>query len=322
MQLDQATTAFLEMLRASGGKPLYEQTVGEVRDAIRALSLQLGGPRAEVHHVSDRKIPGAAGEVGARLYLPRSAAKNELLPVVIHYHGGGWVAGDLDTHDAIARNYCKQADAAVLSVDYRLAPEHKFPAAAEDAYAALLWAFAHARDWGADPNRIAVTGDSAGGNLAAAVCQVTKARGGPRIAFQALLYPSLDLDPAGDYPSRKLYGGGDYFLSTRDMEWFASLYSVTSNEAIKDVRASPLAGRDLLGLPAALVVTAGFDPLRDEGRAYADRLTAAGVPAEYRCFEGTIHAFVSFSAAIPAGQEAVSLIASRLRKALGGARSL
>ena len=171
-------------------------------------------------------------------------------------------------------------------------------------YAALCWAVDRAGELGGDGIRVAVIGDSAGGNLAAVMCQLAKARRGPTIAFQALLYPTLDFGSSAEYPSRSQFGSGDHFLSTRDMDWFTSLYLGNVAQEVTDRRASPLLTDDLTGLPAALIVTAGCDPLRDEGKAYADRLAAAGVPVEYCCFEHTIHAFMSFSAAIPAAQDA------------------
>ena len=316
---DTATTAFLNMLKAIGGPPLSEQPVSSVRNGIKALIEQVGPPRVEVARVSDRKIPGPGSEIGVRVYSPRATPTDERLPIVMHYHGGGWVLGDLDTHDAIPRYYCKHADAIVVSVDYRLAPEHKFPAAVDDSFAALSWALDHARELGANPDRVAVTGDSAGATLSTVVCQIAKARGGPRIAFQALAYPAIDMDLTAHYASRRQFGGGEYFLSFADMEWFASLYLSNPAREAKDPRASPLVSRDLAGLPPALVVTAGFDILRDEGKAYADRLAAAGVPVEYHCFEGTIHAFLTFGGAIPAGAEGLALVAARLRQALHGA---
>ena len=195
-------------------------------------------------------------------------------------------------------------------------PEHKFPAAVEDSFAALCWAVDRAGELGGDATRVAVIGDSAGGNLAAVMCQLARTRRGPRIAFQALLYPTLDFGSSVDYASRRQFGGGDYFLSTRDMDWFTSLYLSNVTQEVTDRRASPLLTEDLTGLPAALIVTAGCDLLRDEGKAYADRLAAAGVPVDTRCFENTIHAFMSFNAAIPAGQEALAFVADRLRTTL------
>jgi acetyl esterase len=316
MTPDPATVAFLDGMRASGGKPLHQQTVEEARAGMAAASQQLAAPPAAVHAIGDRRIPVPGGEVGIRIYTPREVPAGTLLPVVLNFHGGGFIAGNLDTHDSIARYYARHADAIVIGVDYRLAPEHPFPAAVDDAYAALAWAAANAGALGGDPNRVAVTGDSAGGNLSAVVCQLAKERGGPRVAFQALVYPAVELDAETAYPSRSEFGGGDYFLSTRDMAWFASLYLADAERQVADPRVSPLAARDLRGLPPALVVTSGCDPLRDEGKAYADRLASAGVPVEYHCVEGTIHACMSFAGAIPAGLEMLSLVASRLHSAL------
>ena len=316
MPVDTPTRAFLDMLSAHGGPPLYEQTVDDVRQAVKMLSEQFSGTRTEVHQVADHTIPVAGGEIAVRVYSPPPAAAGERFPILMNYHGGGFVAGDLDTHDGFARYCCSHARVLVVSVDYRRPPEHKFPAAVEDSYAALCWAVDRAEELGGDATRAAVIGDSAGGNLAAVMCQLARARRGPTIAFQALLYPTLDFGSSMDYPSRRQFGGGDYFMSTRDREWFTSLYLNDVTREITDRRASPLLTEDLSGLPPALIVTAGCDPLRDEGKAYADRLAAAGVPVEYRCFEHTIHAFVAFSAAIPAGEEAQAFIADRLRAAL------
>jgi acetyl esterase/lipase len=314
--LDPATGAFLEAMRASGGKPLHESSIEEVRANIRAASAQLAPPPADVARVEDRRVPAAGGDFGVRIYTAHGGTPR---PIVVYFHGGGWAAGDVDTHDATARYYAAHADVVVVSVDYRRPPEHKFPAAVNDSLAAVEWAVTHAREIGGDATRIAVAGDSAGGNLATVVCQLAKQRGGPGIAYQVLAYPTVDLrDPVDDprYPSRALFGGGDYFLSMRDMEWFRSLYVTHPASESSDARLSPIAGRDLAGLPPALVLTAECDPLRDEGKAYADRLAAAGVRVEYRCYEGTIHAFMSFAGAIPLGLEALSFVSSRLKAAL------
>lgn len=314
--LDPASGAFLEAMRAGGAKPLDEQTVEEIRAGVAAASAQLAAPAADVHRVENRRIPGEASEVDIRIYTPRPIPAGESLPIVLQFHGGGFVAGDLDTHDSISRHYCRHADAIVAAVDYRRPPEHRFPAAVDDAYAATVWASAHAAAIGGDTGRLAVAGDSAGGALAAVVCQMAKERGGPAIAFQALVYPTVDLDPAAPFLSRTEFGGGGYFLSTRDIALFTSLYLGNPAAEMDDPRASPIEAADLSGLPPALVVTAGCDLLRDEGRAYADRLAAAGVAVEYRCFEGTIHACMSFAAAIPAGLEVLEFVTSRLRAAL------
>lgn len=318
MSVDTATRSFLDTLRASGGKPVYEQTIDELRAMVRTVSLQLGPPPVPVHRVVDRRIDVPGGSFGVRIYTPRPLGEGATLPIAVHYHGGGFAAGDLDTHASLAAYYAVHGDAVVVDVDYRRPPEHRFPTAVEDAYAAALWAVDHAREIDGDPGRIAVIGDSAGGNLAAVVCQMAKARGRPAIAFQALIYPCTDMDYSASYASRAQFGGGDYFLSTRDMQFFLSVYAGPTPD-VRDPRLSPLAAADLSGLPPALVVTAGHDLLRDEGKAYADRLAAAGVPVEYRCYEQTIHAFISWANAIPTGFEALEFIAARLKAGLHGA---
>ena len=316
MTPDAATLGFLEALKSAPRTPMWEVPIGEVRASIRAASLQLAAPSTDVHDVVDRKMPVPGGEVGLRIYTPHPGSDDRLFPIVVHFHGAGFVAGDLDTHDAIARFHCHHAGAVVIAVDYRLAPEHPFPAAVDDAYAAVEWAIEHAPELHGDARRVAVLGDSAGGNLAAVVCQLAKARSGPRIAFQALVYPVVDLRQGTAYPSRAQFGGGDFFLSNRDMEFFAARYLTDVARQESDPRVSPLLASDLAGLPAALVVTAGCDPLRDEGKAYADRLAAAGVAVEYHCFEQAIHAFMSFGGAIPVGVEGLAFVAARLSAAL------
>lgn len=317
-QLDPAAAAFLEGMRAAGGRPLYELTVDEARAVVAMASARFAAPPAAVHRVEDRRIPVDGGEIGIRVYTPRPLAAGETLPVVLQFHGGGFVAGDLETHESLSRYYARHADVLVIAVDYRRPPEHRFPAAAEDSYAAMVWAAQHAAALQGDAGRLAVTGDSAGGNLGAVVCQLTEERGGPSVAFQALVYPSLDFQTgsAGGYPSRERFGGGDYFLSSRDMDFFRDQYLADPPAEVADPRVSPLKRTDLSGLPPALVVTAGCDPLRDEGKAYADRLAAAGVPVEYRSFAGAIHACMSFAGAIPLGLEMLAFVASRLRSAL------
>jgi acetyl esterase/lipase len=316
MPLDTATAKFLEILRSANLPPMHEGTIEAARAGMKANVAQLPGSPEPVHRVEDRTLPGAGHQVPVRLYWPRAAGGGERLPILVHFHGGGWAMGDLETHDRMARYYCNHADAIVINVDYRRPPEDKFPAAVDDSYLATCWAADHAGEIGGDPARIAVVGDSAGGNLAAVVCQIAKANKRPAIAFQALVYPATDLDVSKPYESREKFGGGCYFLSTRDMEWFTAFYLKNVRDEVGDPRASPLAAKDLSGLPPAVVVTAGFDPLHDEGRAYADRLKAAGVPVEYRCFEETIHAFLSFAPIIPAGEEGLAFISARLRNAL------
>jgi acetyl esterase len=311
--IEPATSTLLAQMREGGGKPLYEMSVEEVREMIRGSSAVLSGPLVEVAAAVDRTISTGTGAVGVRVYTP-TGTRAQALPVVVYFHGGGFAAGDLDTHDNTARYLAQNADAIVVAVDYRRSPEHKFPAAVDDAYSTVEWLAHHATELGGDNARLAVAGDSAGGNLATVVAQLARARSGPRISFQALFYPLVDFTLAGS-PSRTTFGGGDFFLSNRDMEWFRDLYLENPAQA-SDARVSPLLAPDLTGLPPTLIIAAQCDPLYDEGKAYADRLAAAGVPAEHRCFDGTIHAFMSFSGALPIGRDALALAAERLRAAL------
>src|SRR5215831_15604947 len=263
MRPDAATAQFLQMLNSAGQPPLEEQGVAAARAGTRANNQQIARPALALHRVEDRRIPTADREIGVRIYWPRPLDANERLPVVVYFHGGGFTLCDLDTHDPIARNISRHGDAIVVSVDYRLAPEHKFPAALDDSYAAVTWVAEHAAELGADALRLAVAGDSAGGNLATVVCQLAKERGGPAIAFQALIYPVVDLDTTTPFESRKEFGGGGYFLAMREMQWFNSLYLTDAAAQVKDPRVSPLNIEDLRGQPPALVMTAGCDPLRD-----------------------------------------------------------
>jgi acetyl esterase len=310
MPLDKPTAAFLDMLRSSGGKPLYELPLEEARGNM-LLGAKLGAPPEPIGQVIDRRIDVAGGTIAMRIYTPVGGAAQGPLPAILQYHGGGFVLGNLDSHDSIARFYCARAKAVVVSVDYRLAPEHRFPTQVEDAYAALEWVAAHAGELGVDPGRIAVAGDSAGGNLATVMCLLARARGGPRIAAQALLYPVVDFRSHETYQSHQQFGDGNYFLSMKDMDWFRDAYFADLAQ-VGESTASPITA-DVSGLPPALVTTAGCDPLRDEGRAYADRLAAAGVEVEYRCFDDTIHACASFAGAIPAGRDMLVYVADWLR---------
>jgi acetyl esterase len=317
MPLDQPTTAFLDLIRSSGGKPLYELPVAEAR-ANMAMGAQLGAAPAKVGSIDDAHVDVEGGRIAIRIYTPAHTTTAGALPAILQYHGGGFVLGNLDTHESIARFYCARAGAVVVSVDYRLAPEHRFPTQVNDSYAALKWLAGHAGKLGVDPARIAVAGDSAGGNLATVMCLLAKARGGPRIACQALLYPVTDFRPGAQYPSHAEFGDGNYFLATKDMDWFRELYFSDVAVQAVDPTASPIVA-DVAGLPPAVITTAGCDPLRDEGKAYADRLAAAGVPVTYRCFDSTIHACASFAGAIPAGLEMIGFVADWLASTMAPA---
>ncbi len=283
-----------------GGGRLRADSVEAARRALRAEMIR-HPIRCTVGSVRDLAIPTAAGTLGARLYAPPVADRSA--PLLLFFHGGGFVTGDLDTHDAACRLLCRHGELPVLAVDYRLAPEHPFPAAVEDAVAAFDWARRHAEELGADG--VCVGGDSAGGNLAAVVARQTHARGGAEPAAQLLVYPVLDF--VRHWPSRDLFATG-FVLERADRAWFTSHY-LRGGVDRSDPRVSPLAASDLSGLCPAYVVTAGFDPLRDEGEAYARALTAAGVPTTLQRHDGFVHGFVNMVAVSPASHAVTQHIA-------------
>ena len=315
VQLDLQTQSLLSQMAESGARPLYELSVEDARAALKELTLALDAPFTEVAKRKELAIPGPAGDIPIRMYWPQGSKDGETLPVLLLFHGGGFALGDLETHENMCRFYCNNGHLIVINVHYRLAPEQRFPAGVDDCYAALCWAAENAAMWGGDSGRIAVTGDSAGGNLSTVICQMARDRKGPAIAFQALVYPVVSMDPDSDYPSRHQFGGGEYFLSNSDLLWVNSIY-FNEQEQHLDPRASPILTESFAGLPQTLVITAGFDPVRDEGKAYYNKLVQAGVKAEYRCFETTIHGFMSFSGLIDAGIEGLQMVADRLHNAL------
>lgn len=256
--------------------------------------------------VEDRKIPGPQGKIPIRIY---TAEVTGMRPVIVYYHGGGWVIGGIETHDTVARYLSKASGGIVVSVDYRLAPENPFPAALEDAYAALQWVSENAMSFGGDPTRIAVAGDSAGGNLAAVVSLRSRDDNGPQIRCQALVYPVTNL-ASFDTESYNNFATG-FFLTKEEMKWFRSHY-LPKQEDWVDPYASPLLARDHSHLPPAVVITAQFDPLRDEGEAYAEKLRQAGVPVELIRYDGMIHGFVSFVGIVGQAEDALDRIAARV----------
>jgi acetyl esterase/lipase len=270
---------------------------------VREEATRYEGERIQVRSVRDLTIPGAAGSLRARHYAPDAAAP---APLMVFYHGGGFVTGDLDSHDAPCRLLCREGGLHVLAIDYRLAPEHPFPAGVEDAVAAFRWARAHASELSADPENVGVGGDSAGGNLSAVVSQLTAQDGGPQPAFQLLIYPVIE--PQGERPSRSLFANG-FFLTKDDMTWFDEHYFGSKGANQSDPRGSPILARDLSGLCPALVFTAGFDPLRDEGEAYAAALESAGTPVTLRRLEGFIHGFINMIGVSPVCRAALADIA-------------
>ncbi|WP_321908072.1 alpha/beta hydrolase [Burkholderia cepacia] len=294
MPLDPHLAAVLQTLAAGGRKPLHECTIQEARDGYRALTSGTLTPDqvVPVASVEDAVVDGGSGPLEARIYRPDGTGP---FPTVVYFHGGGFVIGDLDTHDNMCRELCRDSQAVVLSVAYRLAPEHPFPAAVDDALAATKWVFAHAAELGGT-DRVAIAGDSAGGNLAAVVAQQLHAQG-KSLAAQFLIYPAVDRINA-NYPSVSENGRG-YFLERDTLQWFVGHYAAANRDST-DPRLFPMQASSLAGLPPAVIVTAEFDPLRDEGEAYGAALRAAGVNADIIRCDGMIHAFFDMGRWSPA----------------------
>jgi acetyl esterase len=307
--LDPQAEAFLRYLADLDPPALSSLSVPEVRQVVRGWK-QFMAPGPPVAQVTDHVIPGPGGPLSVRAYHPPGAGDRPR-PVFVYLHGGGWVTGDIDMGDPLCRTMAVEAGAVVLSVGYRLAPESPFPAALEDAHAALLWARDHAADIGGDPARLAVGGDSAGGNLAAAVALLARERGEPDLAYQLLLYPACDA--AMDTASYEQNGAG-FLLDAEWMEWFWRHYLAGRDGA--DPYASPLRAPDLRGLPPAFVATTEFDPLRDEGEAYAARLADAGVQVQLDRIAGQIHGIAWLSGVIDAGDTLIRRAAAAVRTAL------
>ncbi len=298
----------LDGLAQAGGPPLNELTPVEARAVFKNLAA-LDQPEA-VTRVDDRVVPGADNDIPVRVYTPEDAVGGDA-PLLIWLHGGGWVIGDLDTADATARALANRSGAVVVSVDYRLAPEHPAPAALDDALAALTWSVENAELLGVNASRVAVGGDSAGGNLAAALCQRVRDEFGPDIDFQLLVYPVVDCTLG--HPSIEENAEG-YFLTKDTMAWFVAHY--LGDRDPKDPSVSPLHADTLAGLPPALVITAELDPLRDEGEAYAAALRDAGVQVNAVRYDGQIHGFFGLAAVLDDGKHAVDLAGAALRTAL------
>ena len=292
--------------------PGYFPPLPELRQQLRTMVALMDEPAPKLARIEDITIPGPAGAIPARLY-DAAAADATARPVVAYFHGGGWVQGDLETHHGLCARIAERAGVIVVAVDYRLAPEHPFPAAVDDCFAAYRWLRAHASELGGDPLRVAVAGDSAGGNLSAVVSQQAARAGEAVPACQVLIYPAVDF--ALDTPSHADLAEGHIIPRDRIL-WYAARY--IPNEADRlDPRAAPLRTPDLRGQPPALVITGGFDPLRDEGLAYAEKLRAAGVDVVYHEYPGQIHAFVSLTKAIPQGLTCTWEVADYLKSRLG-----
>ncbi|MDL5360735.1 alpha/beta hydrolase [Halalkalicoccus sp. NIPERK01] len=305
-ELDPQAEALLETVETMGLPPTYALSPESARERLAELFASEGEP---VDRVEDFSIPGPDEPVPVRLYAPAGDGH----PLLMFYHGGGWVIGDIETYDAVCRALSNAADCAVLSVDYRLAPEHPFPAAVEDAYAALEWAAEYAERINCDPRRVAVGGDSAEGNLAAAVSLMSRDQKGPEIAHQLLVYPAVASPAVHAFPSYEENSQG-YLLEAASIEWFLERYLPDPVDH-RNAYAAPLLARDYSDLPSATVLTAGFDPLRDEGREYADRLESAGVEVTRHEYEGMIHGFVNLLDHLNAAGEAIETLGEDLQRA-------
>jgi acetyl esterase len=297
----------MEYLAGLGLPPIDKLSPAEARRQYREARAPLRPPTPYVPDVRDLKAAGNGGPIGLRLYRPAEG----VLPAFVFFHGGGWVVGDLDTHDVVCRQIALEAGAAVIAVDYRLAPEHPFPAASDDAWSATTWIAAHADDLGIDPARMAVGGDSAGGGLAAVVALMGRDSRKLRLALQVLVYPVVDLRAGSDSYSKFAEG---YLLTRAAMKWYVAQYAQTPQD-VNDWHASPLLAPWVHSVAPALIIAAEMDPLVDEGDTYARRLRGARVPVDYQVVPGMIHGFLPMGGKVDAANRAVATIASALRQA-------
>lgn len=315
MTLHPQARVVLDLVAAAGETTPSDEHLADIRTGFAMLVMMGAGAAEAVADVRDLEIAGPAGAVPVRLYRPSNDAE---LPVVVFFHGGGWTIGGIDDYDPVARQIANRSGAIVASVGYRLAPEHPYPAALDDCWAATTWIAEHAAEFGGDPARFALMGDSAGGNIAAVLAQRCARAGGPRPALQVLVYPVVDSDlDTGSYREN----GQGYLLDLEQMRWFLDCYgrggAALDDPAISPLRAADLRDGTLRGIAPALVITAEFDPLRDEGEAYAAALRAAGVEVSQTRYDGMIHAFFGLGAVFDAGRTAVTEAGAALRAAFG-----
>jgi acetyl esterase len=317
MPLDPQIEFVIGLVKKANAPEFWQLTPDQAREQylLRVAKLAVKEP---IFRTEDRRIPGPGSPIPIRIYTPREARPGEKLPVLLWFHGGGFVIGSIDTHDSVCRMLANQADCIVVSADYRLAPECKFPAAVEDCEAALKWVALYSVEFGADPQAIAVGGDSAGANLATVVAILARDSGHPKIAFQLLIYPCAAPEP--ETPSHYKFAEG-YVLSRNNITWFFRLYQRSRADS-NDFRFAPLIADDLANLPPALVLVAGYDPLRDEGVDYAKRLIEAGNRVRLVNYEGMIHGFILMGGAVDAAKRAVAESAQALREAFSATRAV
>jgi len=299
----------LQVMAEAGLQPIEAMTPAEAREQMEATAQARKAEPLPVARVDERLIPGPAGHIRLRLYWPNTAGP---VPAIVYYHGGGHVIGSLDTHDLVARNLCAGAEAVVASVDYRMAPEHKFPAAVEDSLAALEWVHANAKKLGADSGKIGVHGDSAGANLAAVIALMARDAGSPRLRLQSLVYPVADYGLAGD--SYDKYAQGYGLLTRESMVWFRNHYLRSPKDA-EDWRASPIKAPSFGGVAPAIVITAECDVLHDDGERYAEALRRAGATVEYKDYPGMIHGFFGMMPAVDDAMNAQRAVWAAFKRA-------
>ena len=310
MAVDPQMQGVLDRIAKAALPAFYTVSADEARRLYRESRAAFSPAVPEVAEARDLALSGPGGPIPLRLYRGLGTEAGALLPVLVFFHGGGWTIGDLDTHDIVCRTLANKARCAVVAVDYRMGPEHKFPAAVDDCIAATRWVAAQSAAIGVDVSRIAVGGDSAGGNLAAVTAIALRDAGGPPLVFQALVYPATDQRMDSDSHARLAEG---YLLTRNNMLWFRGNYLEPGQ--YDDWRASPLRAADLARLPPAHIITAGYDPLLDEGRAFSDRLVAAGVPVLYECFEGMTHGFLTLGGVVAGANHALYRLAQSLSQA-------
>ena len=317
MPLDPQIEIILGLAKHANLPEIWQLTPDQGREQYltRVNELKFNEP---IFRTEDRRLTGPGSDIPIRIYTPRELKTGEKLPVLIWFHGGGFVIGSLETHDSVCRMLANQADCIVVAVDYRLAPESKFPGAVEDCETALKWVALHAVEFGGDPSCMAVSGDSAGANLATVMAILARDAAHPKLVFQLLVYPCTAPEPetASHYKFKE-----GYVLSRNSITWFYRQY-LRSGKDLKDFRFAPLILDDLSGLPAALIIVAGYDPLRDEGMDYARRLIEAGNRVRLSNYEGMVHGFYLMGGAVDAARRAVAESAAALREAFDGARGI
>ena len=306
-KLDPEAAQLLQIRKEFGAPDIADCTVKEARNIYTSMPTWLQGRAAEVGSVEDLQLDGQNGSFGVRIYTPPESSESPR-PVLVYLHGGGWVIGNLDTHDGVCRHFCTNGNWVVVSVDYRLAPEAPFPQAVEDSWTAVQWVYANIDARGGNPEQIIVGGDSAGGNLAAVVAHRARDRGEFRLAAQVLIYPATDMTCTLESHQRN---GEGYLLTRHSIDWFLGHYLPVGHDR-RDPEASPHFASDFRDLPPAVLVTAGFDPLLDEGHAYGEKLSAASVVVVERCWEGMIHGFITNLGLMPQANQCLDWIVTEV----------